>query len=56
MLTCSKRKFLFKCEDCEMIISAEFDEEKDKDAVEEIMSNIMELECKCGGKSLVLRD
>lgn len=50
----NKRKFLFKCSDCEMIISANFDDEDD---IKDIEEDKMTLECvTCGGKCHVLRD
>ena len=46
-------KFLFKCEDCAMIVSIELEEEEDLERVHE---DKFVLECPCGGKSRVLRD
>ncbi len=46
-------KFLFKCEDCAMIVSVELEEE---DELEQVNENKLVLECPCGGKSKVLRD
>ena len=46
-------KFLFKCEDCAMIVSIELEEE---DELERVNENKLVLECPCGGKSKVLRD
>lgn len=49
----TKTKFLFKCEDCGMIVSVDLEEEEDiKDAQEDKMV----LSCPCGGKSKVLRN
>lgn len=48
-----KQKFLFKCEDCAMILSVEFEEQEDLDKVQE---DKMVLECPCGGHCKVLRD
>ena len=48
-----KQKFLFKCEDCAMIVSIELEEE---DELEQVHENKFVLECACGGKSRVLRD
>lgn len=48
-----KRKFLFKCEDCEMILSVDFEEKED---IQKIQDNEMVLECPCGGHCKVLRD
>jgi len=47
------RKFLFKCEDCGMILSVDFEDEEDLIKVQE---DLLILECPCGGKSKVLRD
>lgn len=48
-----KQKFLFKCEDCAMIVSIELEDEEDLERVHE---DKFVLECPCGGKSCVLRD
>ena len=48
-----KRKFLFKCEDCAMILSVEFEDQEDLDKVQD---DRMVLECPCGGQCKVLRD
>lgn len=48
-----KQKFLFKCDDCSMIVSIELEEE---DELEQVHDNKLILECPCGGKSHVLRD
>lgn len=48
-----KRKFLFKCDECEMILSVEFEEEED---LEKVQDDKMILECPCGGHCKVLRD
>ncbi len=48
-----KQKFLFKCEDCAMIVSIELEDEEDLERVHE---DKFVLECPCGGKSRVLRD
>jgi hypothetical protein len=47
------REFLFKCEDCAMILSVEFVEEED---LQKVNDNKMHLECPCGGQCKVLRD
>jgi len=49
----TKRKFLFKCEDCALILSVDFEEE---DELEKVQDNKMILECPCGGRCVVLRD
>ena len=48
-----KRKFLFKCEDCEMILSVDFEESED---LQKVQDDAMVLECLCGGHCKVLRD
>lgn len=53
MISFNKRKFLFKCEDCEMIVSVEFDNLED---VEKIQEDKIVLECSCGKFSKILRD
>lgn len=50
---CNKQSFLFRCEDCEMIVSVTIDDEED---LEKIRENKMELECPCKGISRVLLD
>ncbi len=47
------RKFLFKCCECEMILSLELSKEEEIKAVNE---NKMLFECVCGGIQEVLRD
>ena len=53
MASNTKRKFLFKCDDCELLLSVEFEEEED---LEKVQDNKMILECPCGGHCNVLRD
>jgi hypothetical protein len=48
-----KQKFLFKCEDCQMIVSVDLEEEED---LKRLHEDIFFLECPCGGRSCVLRD
>lgn len=48
-----KHKFLFKCEDCEMITSFDFEDEKD---IEDIQEDKLVLECACGGRAKTLRN
>jgi hypothetical protein len=48
-----KQKFLFKCCDCQMIVSIELEEEED---LTKVHDDKFILECPCGGKSCVLRD
>ncbi len=53
MILDPKRKFLFKCDTCQMILSVDFETEED---IEKIQDNKIELECPCGGLCKVLRD
>lgn len=53
MLSETNRKFLFKCEECEMIISAEFDDPED---LEDLQEDKIQLECPCGAHCKVLRN
>jgi len=53
MFNDSKRKYLFKCDECAMILSVEFDEEED---LKKVQDDEMILECLCGGHCKVLRD
>jgi hypothetical protein len=48
-----KRDFLFKCEDCQMILSVSFEEEED---LQKVNDDKMFLECPCDGQCKVLRD
>ena len=45
--------FLFRCEDCESILSLDIEEPED---LEKVRDNKMVVECPCGGKCYVLRD
>jgi len=54
MFTDSKKiKFLYRCNDCEMIISVDFDEQEDIEGAE---NGTLKLECACGGHCIVLRN
>jgi len=53
MISFKKRKFLFKCSDCQMIVSVDFDEPDD---IEKVQEDKIVLECPCGAHSKVLRD
>ena len=53
MLSETTRKFLFKCEDCQMIMSVVFDDPED---LENIQEDKIHLECPCGSHCHVLRD
>jgi hypothetical protein len=48
-----KQRFLFKCNECAMIVAIELENEEDLIKVHE---DLFILECPCGGKSHVLRD
>lgn len=47
------RKFLFRCNECEMILSIEFDNEED---LEKVVEDEIILDCPCGSQCFVLRD
>lgn len=53
MFSSNARKFLFKCEDCEMIMAVEFEDQEDLDKVQD---DKMFLECPCDGICKILRD
>jgi len=53
MFSDTKRKFLFKCEECAMILSVEFEDPED---LQSIQDDKIELECPCGAHCKVLRD
>lgn len=53
MFSEKKRQFLFKCEDCSLIVSVDLEEKQD---LEDVQDNKIELECPCGGRCKVLRD
>lgn len=53
MLLFTKRKFLFKCDECETIINIELDDEDD---LKKINNNEIVLECSCGGQCEILKD
>ena len=48
-----KRKFLFRCNDCGLILDIDFDDPEDLKKVQE---NKIELECPCGALCKVLRN
>ena len=48
-----KQKFLFKCEDCQLILSVDFEDPED---LEDVQEDKIVLECPCDGKCKVLRD
>jgi len=49
----TKIKYLFKCEECNMILAVDFEEEED---LKKVQDDKMVLECPCGGPCKVLRD
>lgn len=53
MFSESKIKFLFKCKECNLIVSISLDDEVD---IEKVREDETELECPCGGKCVALRD
>lgn len=53
MFDTTKRKFLFRCEDCGLVVAVDFEEEKD---LQDLQDNKIVLECPCQGKCKVLRD
>lgn len=53
MFNDTKRTFLFRCDECKMILSSEFEDESD---IKDIQDDVLWLECPCGGKSKILRD
>ncbi len=53
MYDAKKIRFTFRCNDCKMIISSEFDDEDD---IEDVRDDKLYLECPCGGKCGLLRD
>jgi len=48
-----KLKFLFKCSECQMIVSIDLEDEED---IQNVQDNKLFLDCPCGGKSEVLRN
>lgn len=47
-----KISFLFRCEDCAMILSVELEDED----IEKVRENKLELECPCGSSCKILRN
>jgi hypothetical protein len=52
-LISTERKFLFRCENCGMIVSAAFSTDEDFIKLNE---NLIDLQCACEGVMKVLRD
>lgn len=48
-----KRKFIFRCLDCQMIIAIDFDDEKE---IEDVLNNELRFECLCKGMNELLLD
>lgn len=46
-------KFLFRCQDCDMLLTVDFEK---SDEIDKVNNDDIELECPCGGLCLVLRD
>ena len=53
MLDEKKRKFLFRCRECRMIVSIDLEHPED---LEKVVEGEMVLECPCGGARHILRD
>lgn len=53
MMLSTMRKFLFRCEECQMILSVDFEDEDD---IKKVQEDKVALECHCGGYCKVLRD
>jgi hypothetical protein len=49
----NKRKFLFRCLDCQMIIAIDFEDEKE---IEDILNGELKFECLCQGMNELLLD
>jgi hypothetical protein len=53
MFSDKKRHYLFKCEECSMILAVDFDDQED---IDKIVDDRLELECPCGAHCHVLRN
>jgi hypothetical protein len=51
-LISTKRKFLFRCAECETIVTAELEE----DDIAKVVEGLLDMECTCQGILKVLRD
>lgn len=49
--TLPKQKFLFRCSECKVIITSEFEDEED---IEDIKEGKLFFDCPCGGLSKLL--
>lgn len=47
------KKFTFRCETCQALLTSEFEDERD---IDDIREDKLWLECPCDGKAYVLRD
>lgn len=47
------REFLFRCDECEMIVAVRFEESEE---ILDVQENKVVLECPCGGRGIILRD
>lgn len=50
---CKNNKFTFRCELCKILLTSEFEDERD---IDDIKENKLWLECPCSGRALLLRD
>ena len=48
-----KYAFLFRCDECALIVSVDYD---DEDEIEEVRNDMIILSCPCGGKCKALRN
>jgi DNA-directed RNA polymerase subunit RPC12/RpoP len=53
MFSDKKRKYLFKCAECEMILSVDIEDQED---IDKIQDNKLKLECPCGSHLCVLKN
>ena len=53
MLFDKSKHVLFKCDECGMIVSVDFD---DKEDINKLNEDKIVLECACGGESTILRN
>ena len=49
-------KLLFRCIDCQMIMSITLDDEEDEKDLKDAQNNKLYLQCACGSKCHILRD
>ena len=53
MFSEKKRTVLVRCEDCQMLLSVDLENDDD---IEKMNDNELELDCVCGGQCAALRD